>query len=195
MSVPSANRRTKLTSRPSPAESPPDERESDEKSSRFDLTELFTWGLLTVSLSIWAVVGMFLWLPRLVRSGVLFSVALVHGAIVDRSMDPAVNRLRSDVDFYRRGFARALRSARETRGGGSEEDWDITASPLLAELAWALVIWYPVLLWLGIAEMTPVEIWTAVANLPWMETLERIGDTIAAALENIRGALVRGLIG
>ena len=200
MSAPSAKRRTNLAAPPSPTQSAPvgaDAKEPEEErdSAGTYVTEFFTWCMLAISLTVWAIVGMFLWLPRLFRSGLWFSVALIYGTIVDRDMKPAANRLRSDVDFYRRGFVKAVQSTRETEGGGSEEDWEITASPLLTELAWALVLWYPVFLWIGVAEMTPAEIWALIADFPWMETLNRIGDQIASALRSVRNLLVEGLVG
>ena len=160
---------------------------------RSRVTELATRVALSVAVAVWAVVGFFLWVPLLLRRIVVFVVELTYVTLTGGDPDPAAGRLRNAAGFYRRGFVTAVESVLSPREDTRDEKGAATsnpataslphassrrpapspsaspARPILQELAWALILWYPVLLWVGIAELTPADVWNAAAAVPWSE--------------------------
>jgi hypothetical protein len=133
------------------------------------LNEAFTWIVLSGCLAAWAVVGLFLWVPRLLRAMATFSVGLVQSTLTESTAEAAGRTLRSAANFYRRGFVVAVESIRPTteREEKSLEDsakaGRTEPALLVRETVWAIVIWY-VLLWLlGPLRGTPLD----VALVPW----------------------------
>jgi len=154
------------------------------------ITEIATRGALSVAVAVWAVVGFFLWIPLLLRRIVTFVVELTYVTLTDGDPEPAARRLRNAASFYRRGFVTAVGSVLGSGEGAREPGPSslpfasssgsaaastasrrpqTSARPFLQELAWALILWYPVLLWVGIAELTPADVWNAAAAVPWQE--------------------------
>lgn len=150
-------------------EEPPESAaELQERNSK--VNEAVTWGVLSVCLAAWVVIGLFLWIPRVLRAVVTFSVALAYSTLAETSAESAGRDLRSAANFYRRGFVAAIASVRPSpsqKGDDSEEDADASsggASGLLVrEAAWAVLVWYVILWSSGPLRGTPVD----VATLPW----------------------------
>lgn len=157
--------------------------------------DLATWCVLGVCLVGWSVVGLFLWIPRLVRAVLLFSVALVQSALAETPAGSAGRRLRSAAEFYRRGFATAVEAVRPNAEEGTDDEegedegssWSIDSSLVLRETMWAIVVWYLILWPLGVIPLTPVGIASSIAEVPWSAMWSHIVDTIAAVPDLIRG--------
>lgn len=156
-----------------------DEGETTDRGS--SATEVLTWVVLSICLAVWTVTGFFLWIPRLLRAMVLFSLALIQSTVVDASGEDAARGLRSAASFYWRGFLVAVESVRATKGEDSSGSWGIERELFLRELAWALVVWYPLLWWVGFVEWTPADLWQSIQGIPWTE----MGTLVAGYVEEI----------
>ena len=66
------------------------------------------------------IIGLFLWIPRVLRAVLGFSVALVHSTLTETNAEAAGRRLRSAANFYRRGFVSAVESIRPPKA--TQED-------------------------------------------------------------------------
>lgn len=149
-----------------------------------------TWGVLAICLAGWSVIGLLLWIPRVLRAVVLFSAALVQSTVAETSAEPAGRRLSSAANFYKRGFAGALESIRPTKGK-SEEDpeetpdaaWSIEPRLIVREMGWALLVWYVILWSTGLLRGTPVD----VAVVPWSEVWSGLVGAVASIPELFRG--------
>lgn len=157
------------------------------------ITEIATWGALAICVAVWAVVGFLLWLPLLLRHIVAFIVSLTYATLTDGDMADAARRLRGAASFYRRGFESAVGSVLFGRDGTSSPESSprrsLSARPILLECAWALVVWYPVLLWLGVAEWTPADVWSSIAGLPWSEVATDVVTAVSAVVQEWASAL------
>ncbi|MFW6206978.1 MAG: hypothetical protein ACOC5J_03495 [Gemmatimonadota bacterium] len=157
------------------------------------ITQVAIWGALSICVAVWAIVGFLLWFPLLLRQIVAFVVSLTYATLTGGDMDDAAGRLRGAATFYRRGFESAVESvlsgSREAMDSESSVRRSHSARPILSEVAWALVVWYPALLWLGIAELTPADVWSSIAGLPWSEVATDVVATVAAVIEEWASAL------
>ena len=160
---------------------------------RSRITEVATRVALSVAVAIWAVVGFLIWVPLLLRRIATFVVELTYVTLTDGDPNPAAKRLRAAANFYRRGFVTAVRSVLTPGEGAADAgpgpDTSTPARPILQEVAWALVVWYPVLLWLGIAEWTPEDLWNAAAAVPWQEIGMDVVDGAVVRIEELAGRL------
>ena len=139
-----------------------------------------TWGILSVCLALWAVVGFVFWVPLLLRSMLQFSLALSQSMLQGTRPDEAGRILRETVGFYRRGFTVAVnavfgpppakKQAVKTR---------LSAKEVVFEFAWAALVWYGILLAFGFIQTTPVDIWNATMALPWGEWWQGLEDTVS----------------
>ena len=154
------------------------------------LNEAVTWGVLGICLAGWSVIGLFLWIPRVMRAVLLFSVALVQSTVAETNAEPAGRRLRSAANFYRRGFVGAVESIRlprrkheEDREEDSDADWSIESGLIIRETAWAIVVWYMVLWSTGLVQGTPVDL----AAVPWSDMWSGAVEAVASIPELFRG--------
>jgi len=137
-----------------------------DRSSR--LNEIVTWAVLGICLAAWAVVGLFLWIPRVLRAVLSFSARLVHSTLAETSAEPAGRRLRSAASFYRRGFVAAIESIRPAPARDDAPEVDAGPSSadsglLVREAMWAIAVWYLILWSAGPLRGTPVDL----AAVPW----------------------------
>ena len=152
------------------------------------LNEAVTWGALIICLAGWAVIGLFLWIPKVVRAVVLFSVALVHSTLAETGADQAGRRLRSAADFYRRGFVGAVESIRQSGSDDDEGAEESDAPPsiesglILREATWAIVVWYVILWPTGVLEGTPLDL----AAVPWSDLWSGWVETVWSIPELFR---------
>lgn len=136
------------------------------------LNEAVTWAVLSVCLVAWAVIGLFLWIPRLLRAVVTFSVRLVQSTLAETTAEAAGRSLRSAADFYWRGFVAAVDSIRrrehregDERPADPDEPDGVEPGLLARETAWAIVTWYVILWVIGPLRGTPVD----VAAISWSD--------------------------
>jgi hypothetical protein len=130
-----------------------------------------TWGILSVCLALWAVVGFIFWIPLLLRSMIQFSLSLSQSMLQGSRPDEAGRILRDTVGFYRRGFAVAVNAVfgAPAKGKGKASTSRLTAKQAAFEIAWAALVWYGILLLIGVIQMSPVDLWYATLALPWAE--------------------------
>ena len=147
------------------------------------LNEAVTWGVLGICLAGWSIIGLVLWIPRLLASVLLFSVGLVQSTVAETGTGTAGRRLRSAANFYVRGFVSAVESIRPPRGDDVEDsdgDSRIESRLILHEMAWAIVVWYVIMWWAGISLLTPIDLLSTLADAPWSEMLSGAVDTFAS---------------
>jgi hypothetical protein len=131
--------------------------------------------VMVVCLAIWAVVGAAFWVPLLVRTMVLFSVALIQATLDGKQPARTAVMLRDAVTFYRRGFL-AIHSA--VKGDAKEQPRagsDIDGGRLFREMLWAVAIWWAVLALVGLA-WGPTEIGTWLSTGPVANGISRFAE-------------------
>ena len=139
-----------------------------------------TWGILSVCLALWAVIGFIFWVPLLLRSMIHFSLALSQSMLQGTRPEEAGRVLRETVDFYRRGFTVAIAAVfrRPPVSQKQAKTKGLTPRRWLFELTWTALFWYLVLLGLGVVETGPVDAWNALVALPWGEWWQSLTDTV-----------------
>lgn len=154
------------------------------------MNEAVTWGVLSICLAGWAVVGLFLWIPRVLRAVVAFSVALVHSTLTETNAEAAGRSLRSAANFYRRGFVSAVESIRppkpeheKDQGEGGGAEGTVPSGPIIRETAWAIVVWYVVVWTTGLLQGTPIDL----AAAPWSELWAGAVEAVASIPHLLRG--------
>lgn len=137
-----------------------------------------TWGILSICLAMWAVIGFIFWIPLLLRSMLHFSGELIQSMLQDARPIEAGRVLRATVDFYRRGFVVAITAVFGDAPSPTKPVRSLNAWRFLLEVMWAAAVWYVILLGLRIIDTTPGALWTTVASYPWLERMDAIGDAI-----------------
>lgn len=156
------------------------------------INEPVTMCVLGVCLAAWSLIGLFLWIPKLVRAVLAFSVSLVQSTVAETDAHAAGRRLRSAADFYTRGFGTAWESVRVRReadaeGGEKAEGASRIGSGLIIrEAAFALLVWYMILSPMGVVP-TPVALMSSLAGAPWSDLWSEITEVIASIPSLFRG--------
>jgi hypothetical protein len=147
------------------------------------LSEAVTWGVLGLCLAGWTLVGLFLWIPRVLRAVLVFSVSLIHATLTETSVEAAGRSLRSAADFYRRGFASAVESIRpptpEAEGDHDDDPrraGSIQPGPIIRETAWAIVVWYVVVWSTGLLQGTPADLAAVPWSDLWLDAVEAVAS-------------------
>jgi hypothetical protein len=131
-------------------------------------------GVLVVCLGVWSVLGALFWIPLLLRRIVAYSVALTSAMLAGRKPERAAEALRNAMGFYWRGFKTTTQmvtrepEARDRAAPADEED-GLGGMALASELAWVVLVWYAVLLAVGIVDRTPLDLWHWLAGIPWRD--------------------------
>jgi hypothetical protein len=102
--------------------------------------------VLLVSFFLWAVIGFFLWVPLLIRTILIFSVAVTHAAISGQHADNLREPLRIACGFWIDGFriiseTTFARSGRETRRRPDIRFVRLVGETLWAGCLWLLLVW------------------------------------------------------
>ena len=144
--------------------------------------KVVTWTILAVVLLAWLVIGVVFWIPWVLRATFLFLVSLVESTFQGLKPTAAAKALRDAVNFYRRGFVVAY------EGVMKEEMEESTIPPpeagrLTFEIFWSILVWYVVLLWLGVIQTSPLDMVNWVVALPWRGVM----DSFFAWLSGVGG--------
>ncbi|MEJ2542111.1 MAG: hypothetical protein P8188_19460 [Gemmatimonadota bacterium] len=143
-------------------------------------TRYLTWGILSICLALWAVVGFVFWVPLLLRSMLQFSFALSQSMLQGTRPVEAGRILRDTVGFYRRGFTVAINAVFGPPPKKKESQVTrLTLKDLLFEIVWAGLVWYGILFLFGVIETSPVDIWNAFIGLPWAEWWRGLEETVS----------------
>jgi hypothetical protein len=168
--------------------------DDSEESPFADLSRTLQWVGLGISLLMWGVIGFLLWIPLLVRATFSFSVSLVHATLTTQTADRAGMVLKDAINFYRRGFMVAIDAVHGTAKANPDDlpmERGVSFGSAINELVWALVSWYSLLLFVGIVETSPLDLWRVIASQPWLGMLNVIADSLEAwmtgVVEAIRG--------
>lgn len=134
----------------------------------------FRWGVLTICLAVWTVLGALFWVPLLLRRIIGYSVVLVPSMLAVGKPWRAAKRLRNAMSFYWRGFkvTKDMVTAdpeRDERPLLAGPEGAPRAAAIVGELTWALAFWYAVLLLVGVVDSTPRDLWRHLADVPWSE--------------------------
>jgi hypothetical protein len=180
----------RATSGPTSAPEPTDSRrrlsEPETLSERIILW--LTYGILSIVLAVWAVVGAIFWIPLLLRTMVHFSVSLIQSTMDAEKPEGSARTLRDAVTFYRRGFVVAVEAVlREDEAPeGTVRRESIDPERMKKEVLWAVAIWYLILWPLGVV-WSPAEMWAWFVGLPWGETFESVVQTVTGGLDALLG--------
>ena len=91
--------------------------------------------------SVWAVVGLVLWIPQIVRVVITSAIRLVHSALTRQPIDAIRGPIRRVSRFYVDGFLTPGRS----RSSGAYASREPRLGRFLIEAIWVIVVWMLVL--------------------------------------------------
>ena len=91
--------------------------------------------------SVWAVVGLVLWIPQIVRVVITSAIRLVHSALTRQPIDAIRGPIRRVSRFYVDGFLTPGRS----RSSGAYASREPRLGRFLIEAIWVIVVWILVL--------------------------------------------------
>lgn len=135
--------------------------------------------LITVANTIWAVVGLILWLPQTVRAVLGAALRTIHAALTNQSSDRAIAGIRRVSRSYVERFLR------RQSGGQSQvaRRHELRPVQLVLETGWLAVFYLLVLRWLAPARADAIwgrvvrwgeAGWEALGGIPaWIASLPR----------------------
>lgn len=91
--------------------------------------------------AVWAVVGLVLWIPQIVRVVVTTAIRLVHSALTRQSIDSIRGPIRRVSRFYVDGFL----TPGQPRSSGAYASREPRLGRFLSEAVWVIVVWMLVL--------------------------------------------------
>ena len=109
--------------------------------------------IIAVSTAVWAVVGLFFWIPLLCRAVAVFLVQLIYCTVTESDYRPLKRPLDYAIRFYFQGFEMIFSTLKEGpesapaglsgagRGTGDPQARVEKARRLLWELGWSLIFW------------------------------------------------------
>lgn len=132
--------------------------------------------LLLMADAVWAVVGLVLWIPQIVRVVVTSAIRLVHAALTRQPIDSIRGPIRQVSRFYIDGF---LSPGRE-KTSGSYGSRQLHLGRFLIEALWVVAVWLGVLRL--VSESTFAAVWQGLVRLAgwawsWVSDLAAIVAT------------------
>lgn len=101
--------------------------------------------MLAVVWAIWAPVGFFLWIPLLLRTTIIFSGLVVHGAVTGQYSHAIRATLEAAIDFwfvgFRMAYATVLGSSYSPEQPATEQPSGIQLARVVVEMFWAAFVW------------------------------------------------------
>jgi hypothetical protein len=136
--------------------------------------------------AVWAVVGLVLWIPQIVRVVTTTAIRLVHSALTRQPIDAIRGPIRRVSRFYIDGFLTPGKS----RTSGAYASRQPLLGRFLVEAVWVIVVW--LLLLRLLSPQIFVKVWNATASMAasaW-ELLVALARDLAAQLPAGFGALI-----
>lgn len=137
--------------------------------------------------AVWAVVGLVLWIPQIVRVVITTAIRLVHSALTRQPIDSIRGPIRRVSRFYVDGFLTPGRS----KPSGAYASREARLGRFLIEAVWVIVVWMLVLrlvsqqvfdnVWSAMAS-TAAKAWHLLAALA-MDLVARLPEGFAAIVE------------
>jgi hypothetical protein len=105
--------------------------------------------VLTLSISMWTVLGFLVWVPLLLRAVLLMAAAVLYSTLLRRDTRRAEARLAHAMEFYPRGYERIFQAVAGKRGADLDDDDRPSlrervsgATLLIVELLMSVAFWY-----------------------------------------------------
>ena len=136
--------------------------------------------------AVWAVVGLVLWIPQIVRVVITSAVRLIHSALTRQPIDAIRGPIRRVSRFYIGGFL----TPGKPRSTGSYASREPRLGRFLLEAAWVAVVWIAVIRL--VSQEAFDKIWSAMASITastWA-LLADFAKGLAARLPEGFGALI-----
>ena len=136
--------------------------------------------------AVWAVVGLVLWIPQIVRVVITTAIRLVHSALTRQPIDAIRGPIRRVSRFYVDGFLTPGKS----KTSGAYASREPRLGRFLVEAVWVIVVW--LLLLRLVSPQIFVKVWNATASVAasaW-ELLMALAGDLAAQLPAGFGALI-----
>ena len=137
--------------------------------------------------SVWAVVGLVLWIPQIVRVVITSAVRLVHSALTRQPIDAIREPIRRVSRFYVDGFLTPGRS----RSTGAYASREPRLGRFLLEAVWVIFVWLLVIrlvsrsafekAWEALSTMA-VSAWSFLASMA-TDLVARLPEGFAALME------------
>lgn len=146
------------------------EESGDDTRSKLPKTQRIEQIILLIADAVWAVVGLVLWIPQIVRVVITSAIRLIHSALTRQPIDTIRGPIRQVSRFYIDGF---LSPGREKTAGnyGSRQ---LQLGRFLMESLWVVAVWLAVLslisqeafatVWQGLGRFA-AWLWAWVAEL------------------------------
>lgn len=128
--------------------------------------------------SVWAVVGLVLWIPQIVRVVITSAIRLVHSALTRQPIDAIRGPIRRVSRFYVDGFLTPGRS----RSSGAYASREPRLGRFLIEAVWVIVVWMLVLRL--VSQPAFDKVWSAMASAA-SKTWQLLTDLMAGLLDQL----------
>lgn len=131
--------------------------------------------------AVWAVVGLVLWIPQIVRVVITTAVRLVHSALTRQPIDSIRGPIRRVSRFYVDGFL----TPGKPRSSGAYASREARLGRFLIEAVWVIVVW---MLILRLASQQAFDkVWSVMAS-----TVAKAWDLLAALAMDLAARLPEG---
>jgi hypothetical protein len=137
--------------------------------------------------TVWAVVGLVLWIPQIVRIVVTTAIRLVHSALTRQPIDSIRGPIRRVSRFYIDGFL----TPGKPRSSGAYASREPRIGRFLSEAVWVIAVWLALLrlasqqafekVWITIAAAGS-KTWTLLAGLA-KDLVSRLPEGFGALIE------------
>ena len=131
--------------------------------------------------SVWAVVGLLLWIPQIVRVVITSAIRLVHSALTRQPIDAIRGPIRRVSRFYVDGFLTPGRS----RSSGAYASREPRLGRFLIEAIWVIVVWMLVLRL--VSQPAFDKVWSVMAS-----TAASAWEFLASSVRNLVSRLPEG---
>ncbi len=123
------------------------------------LIGIIMWLVLLVVGIIWAIVGLLLWIPLLVRVTTVFSAMVIHATVTGQKPDALRSHLESACRFYPEGFRIAFEVVHMPISA-NPKSIEIRLWPVFGECLWTATFWIFLLMIFHVTLLVPV--WAAM---------------------------------
>lgn len=151
-------------------------RESAERQS--SKTERIEHVITLITDSLWAGIGLVLWLPQIVRVVIISAMRLIHAMLTRQPIDSIRGSIRRVAHFYGNGFL----SRGQSRRSGSYGSTDLRFGRFVLEVLWVGVVWLLALRIISQNAFDAAWTWLATVAVAGWELVVRVAGTIAAYL-------------